>query len=218
MEEILTSGAMPLPEHITRQKIGEKFSLTPAELDLLAGDDAAMSSARLFALNSLDAISPDGRCRALTNGLPVPESWLAARSGLAAEEIRAFDRGGEMETEKKCRLFAAKMTAVRYFAFTVFPALRETYGPEFRSFVREHPEALKGESLPEEAVSPEEMLAEDTRYFCEKTTLTESALEKLAPEGVPAPERPPAAGCGGGAPQPFSIGRHRIIIQKFVAL
>ena len=51
-------------------------------------------------------------------------------------------------------------------------------------------EALKGESLPEEAVSPEEMLAEDTRYFCEKTTLTESALEKLAQaEGVPAPER-----------------------------
>ena len=92
MEEILTSGAMPLPEHITRQKIGEKFGLTPAELDLLAGDDAAMSSARLFALNSLDAISPDDRCRALTNGLPVPESWLAARSGLAAEEIRAFDR------------------------------------------------------------------------------------------------------------------------------
>lgn len=179
--EILKSGPMPLPKEITREKIQEKFGLTQRELYLLVGSN----DARLFMVNSFDAISPDERCRNLTGGLPVPEKWLADHSGLTEEDIRAFDQGGEMEEEAKCRLFAAQMTAVRYFTFTVFPALRKEYhlqNGQLSSFLQDHPEILDGFSLPEDAISPEKMLAEDTRYFCEKTALPVSVLKKLAKE------------------------------------
>lgn len=177
--EILKSGPMPLLKEITREKIQEKFGLTQRELYLLVGSN----DARLFMLNSFDAISPDERCRNLTGGLLVPEKWLADHSGLTAEEIRAFDRGGEMEEEAKCRLFAVKTTAVRYFTFTVFPVLRKEYhlqNWELSSFLQEHPEALEGATLPEETISPEKMLAEDMEYFCEKTALPVSVVTKLA--------------------------------------
>lgn len=88
-----------------------------------------------------------------------------------------------MGEEAKCRLFAAQMTAVRYLTFTVFPALRKEYhlqNGQLSSFLQDHPEILDGFSLPEDAISPEKMLAEDTQYFCQKTSLPESALKKLA--------------------------------------
>lgn len=88
-----------------------------------------------------------------------------------------------MEEEAKCRLFAVKTTAVRYFTFTVFPVLRKEYhlqNWELSSFLQEHPEALEGATLPEETISPEKMLAEDMEYFCEKTALPESVVAKLA--------------------------------------
>ena len=74
--EILKSGPMPLPKEITREKIQEKFGLTQRELYLLVGSN----DARLFMLNSFDAISPDERCRNLTGGLPA--ACLCRKSGL----------------------------------------------------------------------------------------------------------------------------------------
>lgn len=169
------------PLRLSKQKLAEEYGLTSEELEKLLGEDKLIAMNRLSVLEV--EISPDERCRTLTNGLPVPESWLAAQSGLMKEEICAFYRGGEMEEEPKCRLFAAEMIAVRHITFTVFPKLQERFSLqkwEIPCFLQEHPEALQGFPFPKEKISPEMMLAQDTRYFCEKSGLPATALAKLA--------------------------------------
>lgn len=169
------------PLRLDRQEQAEQYGLTAEEMEKLLGNDELIAMSRLSMLEV--EISPDDRCRTLTNGLPVPESWLAAHSRLTEEEIRAYRQGGEMEEEAKCRLFAAEMKVVRYFNFTVFLELQKKFGLEkweISRFLQEHPEMSEKIPLPEENFSPETMLAEDTRYFCEKTGLPETVLEKLA--------------------------------------
>ncbi len=177
MEEAIKGRKLRLNKH----ELAEEYGLTSEEMEKLLGGDQLIAMSRLSLLEV--KISPDERCRTLTNGFPIPESWLAVQSGLTTENIRAFRQGGDMEENQKCRLFAAEMTAVRYFALTVFPKLQDEFGLqnwELPRFLQEHPETLENSSLPEEEISPETMIARDTQYFCEKTDLPATVLEKLA--------------------------------------
>lgn len=176
-EIILQSGNMD------DEVIKTQYQFTEDEFEKLLGTDFETRFVRLAMLNSCAQITLDNRCRTLTDGVPVPLAWLANQANLTAAEIQGFHEGKELSEEKKCRLFTAKMSAMRYLHWQVYPNIIQTYNikqDEIWEFLEKKPEIVENIQFPQKICTPDEMLQSDTDFFCKTMGLSQAILEKIA--------------------------------------